>query len=166
MNHFGKLKENSEEELLTYIQEQRQNAEKNKQLFLERLGLLFDEIKTWNTDDNLQIEQQQIEITEEIFGTYAAPKLFINNTKTSKPLVDISPVYGFSIVAEGLVSVTGELGKEYIAYLRWGEQTLYNVNGDTWYWMASFSGSRVYRMNKTRLLQLITKVSGYSFIQS
>jgi hypothetical protein len=165
MKFFGKPQQNEKEELVTYIQEQRQNADQNKQLFLERLGLLFDDIKTWIADENLQIEQQQIEITEEILGTYTAPQLLIS-TKTNQKLVEISPIYGFSIVAEGLIGVTGELGKEYIAYLRWGEQTLYNVTGDTWYWMASLSGSRVYRMNKARLLKVITAVSDYQFIQS
>ena len=123
MKPVRKLKQKEEEELLTYIQEQRQNAEQNKQLFLERLGLLFDDIKAWIIDENLQIEQQQIEITEEILGTYTAHQLSIS-TKTNQKLVEISPIYGFSIVAEGLIGVTGELGKEYIAYLRWGEQTL------------------------------------------
>ena len=160
---FGKQPPNAdEEEQLTYIQEQRQNAAQSKQLFLTRLEQLFEDIQTWSTTENLQIKKQNIEITEEILGTYTAPKLSIS-TLESQPLADIFPIYGFSIVAEGLIGVKGGLGKEYIAYLRWGEQTLYNVSGDNWYWMVTLSGNQVYRLNKARLLQLITTVSDYQF---
>jgi hypothetical protein len=163
MRMLGKQPQKAdEEEQITYIQEQRQNAAQNRQLFLERLEQLYEEIQTWLTAEKLQITQQKIEITEEILGTYMAPQLSIS-TLENQPLVDIFPIYGFSIVAEGLIGIKGELGKEYIAYLRWGEQTLYNVSGDNWYWIVTLSGNQIYRLNKVRLLQLITIVSNYQF---
>jgi hypothetical protein len=147
---------------MNFIEEQRQQSEQNKRLFLDRVNQLFDDINVWIKEENLYLEQQRIEITEEIIGTYTAPKLSIH-TASQQKLVEIIPIYAFSIVAEGLMDIRGQLGKEYIAYLRPSEQTIYHIGNDNWYWIENMSHSRVYVMNKSRLFEIITLVSDYSF---
>lgn len=147
---------------MNFIEEQRQQSEQNKRLFLDRVNQLFDDINLWVVEKNLYVKQRRIEITEEIIGTYSAPSLSIYAPSQQK-LVDIIPIYAFSIVAEGLMDIRGKLGKEYIAYLRPSEQTIYHIGHDNWYWIENMTRSRVYVINKLRLFEIITLVSDYSF---
>ncbi|MDM8558302.1 hypothetical protein [Candidatus Parabeggiatoa sp. HSG14] len=147
---------------MAFIEEQQQQAEQHKQLFLQRLNQLFDDIKMWVEEEDLHVEQQEIEIIEKVLGTHRVPSLSIY-TEEQQKLVDIIPVYAFSIVAEGLIDIKGEEGKEYIVYLRPGEQTFYDIYAENWYWIKSMTHNTVYKINKDILFLLIASVSDYQF---
>jgi hypothetical protein len=147
---------------MTFLEEAREQAEEIKQTFLVRLNQLFADIQIWVTDEGLDIEQNEIEITEKIIGDYVAPALTILTPKQQK-LVDIVPTCAFVIVADGVVKISGAMGQQILAYLRPEEQTIYNIAADNWYWIEYTRDNQVHRLNKETLLKLINMVSDYEF---
>ncbi len=160
--------------------EEYQYAEQKKQVYLTRVNQLFGNIKDWLKDDALQVEQQEIAVTEKFTGTYTAPILLIS-TKTGEKLVRIKPRGAYIILAEGLIDVEGEFGREHITYMVDGGPFTYKplpenttqlfkkpmfkgINGNGWYWIEETTDETVHFLNnKNELLDVISWVSNYEF---
>ena len=155
--------------------EEYQHAEQKKQIYLTRVNQLFGNIKNWLKDE-AQVQQQEIEVTEKFTGTYTAPVLLIR-TKTGEKLADIKPTGAYIILAEGMIDVEGEFGREHITYMVDGGPNSYKANpknpvqiltekrfkeidDDGWYWIEETLEDKVHFVNnKNALLEIITLVS-------
>jgi len=140
---------------------QRQLGEQKKQLFLHRVNLLLNNIKQWATEAGLQVTAGQVPIREKFTGLYTAPSLTIGLPE--QKLADVIPVSAFVIVADGLLKVSGWLGREHIAYLLKAEQTFYPIAQDDWYWIEETTDNKAHLMSKDTLLTVISMVSDYEF---
>jgi hypothetical protein len=148
------------------------------QAYITRIQQFFEEIENWLKDEALYIEQQEIEITEKMIGTYTVPSLSISTQHKNK-LADIIPAGANIIVGEGRIDVDGWFGTEYIVFMRKnstcmmknvvGQDKLFEypiykgIDGDNWYWIDDTRRRKVSVMNKELLLELITMVSDYEF---
>ncbi len=161
--------------------EEYQYAEQKKQVYLTRVNQLFGNIKNWLKDDTLQVEQQEIAVTEKFTGTYSAPALSIS-TQTGEKLADIKPRGAYIILAEGMIDVEGGFGRENLTYMVGGGPDSYKANpknpvqiftekrfkeigDDGWYWIEETLEDKVHFLNaKNVLLEIITQVSDYEFV--
>ncbi|RKZ48565.1 MAG: hypothetical protein DRR16_11150 [Candidatus Parabeggiatoa sp. nov. 3] len=155
--------------------EEYQYAEQKKQVYLSRVNQLFGNIQNWLKDE-ARVDQQEIEVTEKFTGTYTAPALSIS-TQTGEKLVDIKPRGVYIILAEGMIDVEGEFGRERITYMVDGgpdgckanpqnpakiltEKMFKEIDDDGWYWIEETLEDKVHFVNnKNALLEIITQVS-------
>jgi hypothetical protein len=156
--------------------EEYQHAEQKKQVYLTRVNQLFGNIKNWLKDEPVAVKQQTLEIIEKFTGPYIVPSLSIS-TQTGEKLVDINPVGAYTLMAEGILDVEGEFGREYITYMVDGGPDSYRANpqnpvqiltdkmfkeidDDGWYWIEETIENKAHFVNnKNALLEIITQVS-------
>ena len=158
--------------------EEYQLAEQKKQVYLTRVNQLFGDIKTWLKDAPLHVEQQHIEIREKFTGPYTVPLLSIS-TQTGQTLAEVKPRGAYVILAEGLIDVEGEFGREHITFMVDGgpyshrpvpenttqltkKQMFEGIGDDGWYWVEETIDDKAHFINnKNALLDVITQVSHY-----
>lgn len=147
-------------------------VEQKKQLYLQRVNQLYNQIKHWLSDDTLQVvEGPPVTLQESELGTYSAKVLAIE-TPEGDVAIQFKPRGANIVMAEGLIELESWLGKEYLVYMRTGGPTLTTPTGverpiyqgiDTegWYWIEDSRRIKAHLLNKTLLLELITMVSDY-----
>jgi len=151
-------------------------AEQRKQLYLQRVNQLYDDIKIWLKDEQLVVVSKEFEIVE-LLGHYQSSLLIIKTPK-GKNLAEFRPDGASVILAEGLININGWLGPEYLAYMVNGgpysfrhsaqNQNEYikhffypTIDADGWYWIEEKLNSEVHFLNKESLFELISRVSLY-----
>jgi hypothetical protein len=149
-----------------------------KQIYLQRVNQLYENIKIWLKDEKLVIVPKTFEIVE-VLGRYQSTSLSIKSP-TGDTLADIIPQGASVILAEGLIDIDGWLGQEYLAYMVNGGPYSFrrsakdknkhikhffypSIEADGWYWVEEKLNSEVHFLNKNSLLQLISQVSMHEF---
>jgi len=135
--------------------------------YLKRVEKLFDLIKPWLLEKNLEVKNSLETIIENL-GTYQVPSLTVA-TATREQLAQIRPVSASVIVGEGLIEIQGWLpGKEYLVYLRKHDPVLgtafyKGISQEGWYWIEDNRRNRAHLLDQPLLLDIITLVSDYEF---
>jgi len=151
-----------------------EQAEQKKQLYLQRVNQLYDDIKVWLKDEQLIVVPKAFEIVE-VLGCYQGTLLTIQSAK-GKILAEIQPDGASVILAEGLIYINGWLGQEYLAYMVNGGPYSFrksakhkqeyvkhffypSIDADGWYWIDGIQENSAHTINKALLLKLISYVS-------
>ncbi len=148
--------------------------------FLKGIDELYASINSWLSSYGLPTLTEQIEITEEISGTYKAHKLTIHDEK-KETIANIIPVAAWVIGANGRVDLTGKYDKVIIVNLEKSAPSLtttmrVNDHQETshrqfykgiektgWYWIEDRRRGKAHLLDKKLFLDLLSEVSDYEF---
>lgn len=153
---------------------EKQAYKNKKNIYLQRVNQLYDDIKVWLKDEKLLVVPKTFEIVE-VLGRYQGTSLSIQSP-TGNTLADIIPQGASVILAEGLIDIEGWLGQEYIAYMVNGGPYSFipsakdknkhikhffypTIEADGWYWIDGIQENSAHIVNKALLLKLIHYVS-------
>ncbi|TWI63397.1 hypothetical protein LZ24_03268 [Desulfobotulus alkaliphilus] len=148
--------------------------------YLKNIDTLYNNIRSWLSPYGSFIIQEEIEITEEVSGTYKANKLIIKDDK-KEVVASIMPVGAWVIGANGRVDLIGKLDKVIIVNLE-KDGTLLSTSvqaGDYqeavtrqfykgidisgWYWIEDKRRGKAHLLDKELFFELISEVSDYEF---
>lgn len=160
-----------------------ENVETIRDNFLRNIDELYRNIDSWLSTSALTTEIEEIEISEEKSGQYAASQLVIYNEDKCK-LGFFSPVGAWVIGANGRVDLIGKLDKVIIVHLEKAEDEesvlestnsvrseqktsaipFYNgIEHTGWYWIEDRRRGKAHLLDESLFRELVTEVSDYEF---
>lgn len=147
--------------------------------YVSRLEALYSDVAKWVKGAGLKFSRGQIEIREEIPGSYSVPTLVILDADGNK-LADLLPVGAWLIGAEGRVDLVGLMDRNSLVYLETGGPSITTrikagdggseelsrplfkgVEHPGWYWIADTRLGRARPVTKELFLDLLREVSDY-----
>jgi hypothetical protein len=157
----------------------RSSTKSKQDEYISKLEALYSDVVEWIKDTDLHVSCGQIEIREEIPGSYDAPTLEITNVQ-GKKVADLLPVGAWIIGAEGRVDLVGLLDRNNLVYLReggphiktiesagpgeaeeWSKPLFRGVSRPGWYWIEDRRLGRARPVTKQLFLDLLAEVSDH-----
>ena len=146
--------------------------------FVESVNDFFIDIESWITSSSLKSIQQEIEISEELSGSYKVNKLTLQD-KSGMKIAEFIPVGAFIIGGNGRIDINGTIDKAIIVKLEVGGPAmsistkvgnhsetsttkLYKgIDKKGWYWIEDRRLGKANYINKDMFIELIREVSDY-----
>jgi hypothetical protein len=157
----------------------RSSTKSRQDEYVSRLNMLYSDVVKWIKDTDLKVSHDQVELHEEVIGSYKAPALVIQEAQGNK-VVDLLPVGARIIGAEGRVDLVGRLDRNNLVYLKTGGPQITTrvrtgadgseesarplfkgVERPGWYWIGETRLGRAHPLTKELFLDLLSEVSDY-----
>ncbi len=146
--------------------------------FLTHVNSLFAEIETWLRAAGLKILKTDIEINEEDYGSYHAPKITVLSPAGTE-LAEITPVGASILGANGRVDMQGFADKIILLDMDAGGPIRNNtgsagkpettarplfrgIDSAGWYWIENRISNKAHKLNSELFFDLLTEVADYA----
>jgi hypothetical protein len=158
----------------------RSSTKSRQDEYIARLNALYSDAEKWIEDTDLKASRGQLELREEIPGSYDAPTLSIHDSQGSK-VADLLPIGAWIIGAEGRVDLVGILDRNSLVFLgvggprrktrvsvegsgeaeEWSRPLFRGVDQPGWYWIEDKRLGRARLVTKQVFLDLLAEVSDH-----
>ncbi|MGD9504962.1 MAG: hypothetical protein AB7W37_08610 [Syntrophobacteraceae bacterium] len=157
-----------------------ETQEQAVQVYRKRVSELYESVRNWAHDASLQTTEETVELNEEAYGHYEAPKLSVK-TADGKIIAELVPMGASIIGSEGRVDVVGKYDKAIVVYVAEGPalttvitcgdqkethvtKFYRGIKGAGWYYVEDRRRGKAYEVDKEMLYELLGEVSDYEIV--
>lgn len=151
--------------------------QKSPALFLTHVNNLLSSMESWAMAEGLKVSKSEVELNEEVYGRYLAPKITILHPDGSM-LAEITPIGASVLGANGRVDMQGYADKVILLDLDAGGPVRHpkhlagspepqtrplfrGIGSAGWYWIENRVSSKGHKLGREVFFDLLAEVADY-----